>query len=426
MKSFSSHFTHKKPIGSRFFVGVLMAFTALPCFASAEAYQTLNLKQAISFTLANNPQLQGFFYRDKAQQGKIKQASIGQRAQIGLMVEDAFGTGEHSGLQNMQSTLTFSWLMQQEQIDSRVKASQSELEQLRLDKQIIALDLAAMTAKQFIQLLVKEEALKLNKMAVRQANEVVNAIDKRVRIGQSLAIDKNLAKAELIKQKLLVEDLEHEIASGKYQLSALWAEPRTDFTLTGNLLQLPKIVDFQSQFERFKNAPRLMQLASQKRIAQSHIELAQIEAKPQWQFTTGLRRYESTDDFGLVAGVSIPWGASGSNAGMVAKLRAEQDVLTAQAKSLTQQANSQLYALLQEVKHSVHVITTSKNEIIPTLETALTQAKQAFNVGKLNYNQWSSVRQAQLSAQSELLSAYESLHLQHIEIQRLTGASIEQ
>lgn len=206
----------------------------------------------------------------------------------------------------------------------------------------------------------------------------------------------------------------------------MWAEPRTDFTLTGNLLQLPKIVDFQSQFERFKNAPRLMQLASQKRIAQSHIELAQIEAKPQWQFTTGLRRYESTDDYGLVAGVSIPWGASGSNAGTVAKLRAEQDVLTAQAKSLTQQANSQLYALLQEVKHSVHVITTSKNEIIPTLETALTQAKQAFNVGKLNYNQWSSVRQAQLSAQSELLSAYESLHLQHIEIQRLTGASIEQ
>ena len=80
MKSFSSHFTHKKPIGSRFFVGVLMAFTALPCFASAEAYQTLNLKQAISFTLANNPQLQGFFYRDKAQQGKIKQAKHERQA----------------------------------------------------------------------------------------------------------------------------------------------------------------------------------------------------------------------------------------------------------------------------------------------------------------------------------------------------------
>ncbi|MEH6555377.1 MAG: TolC family protein, partial [Pseudoalteromonas tetraodonis] len=152
MKFFSRHFTHKKPIASRFFVGLFISFSALPCFASSETYQTLNLKQAISFTLANNPQLQGYFYRDKAQQGKIKQANIGQRAQIGLMVEDAFGTGEHSGLQNMQSTLTFSWLMQQEQIDSRVKASQSELEQIRIEKQILALDLAAMTAKLFIQL----------------------------------------------------------------------------------------------------------------------------------------------------------------------------------------------------------------------------------------------------------------------------------
>jgi cobalt-zinc-cadmium efflux system outer membrane protein len=428
MKLFKGQITNKKPIGNRFFIGVFVTFTAFSSLGSTEnnQVQVLNLKHAISLTINQNPQLEGYIHRDLAQQGRISQARVGERPQVNLMVEDALGTGEYNGLQNMQSSLTFSWLMQQEQIDGRVKAVKSEFEQLQLEKQILALDLAAITAKQFIQILVKEEALKLNQMAVLQAKKVVSAIDERVKIGQSLLLDKRLAQIKLIKQRLVVEDLEHEIKSGKYQLAALWGDVNTTYKLVGDLLALPKISDFKSQLDSLNSTPQLLQLASKKRIAQSHIELAQIEAKPQWQFTTGLRRYESTDDFGLVAGVSIPWGGTDRNAGTVAKLRAEQSVLETQEKALMQQANAQLYVLLQEISHSRHIIQTSQDKIIPTLEAALQEAGEAFEVGKLNYNQWDNIRQALLLAQSELLSAYESLHLQHIEIQRLTGASLEQ
>ena len=74
--------------------------------------------------------------------------------------------------------------------------------------------------------------------------------------------------------------------------------------------------------------------------------------------------------------------------------------------------------------HSHHVIETIQAEIIPVLETALTEASQAFDIGKLSYNQWSDIRRELLSAQNQLLDAYQSLHLQHIEIQRLTGVPV--
>jgi cobalt-zinc-cadmium efflux system outer membrane protein len=82
--------------------------------------------------------------------------------------------------------------------------------------------------------------------------------------------------------------------------------------------------------------------------------------------------------------------------------------------------------MLQEMRHSRHVIDTTQQRIVPLLENALSEAASAFDIGKLNYSQWYIVQQELLTAKSRLLDAYESLHLQHIEIQRLTGSSISQ
>ena len=194
----------------------------------------------------------------------------------------------------------------------------------------------------------------------------------------------------------------------------------------GDLLIKPAIPSVESQLAKLKQIPQIQQFMTEQRIAQSQIELARIEAKPQWQFTAGLRRYEASDDFGLVAGVSIPWGGENSNAGNIASLRAKKDVLASQQEALVQKLDAQLYVLLQEMAHSHHVIETVQLEIIPVLEAALAEAGQAFNIGKLSYNQWSDIRRELLSAQNQLLDAYQSLHLQHIEIQRLTGVSLTQ
>ena len=169
-----------------------------------------------------------------------------------------------------------------------------------------------------------------------------------------------------------------------------------------------------------------VQGSSAQRNAQSQIEKARIEAHPQWQFSAGLRRYEATDDFGFVAEVSIPWGSKDYNAGTVAALQAEQAVLDSQQTALLQQLDAQLYVLLQEMKHSYHVIQTVDDHIVPTLESALQEAREAFEKGQLSYSQWSELRRELLGAQSQLLDAYLSLHLQHIEIQRLTGTSLSQ
>lgn len=427
----------KKPIGYRFLaVGLVLTtgvvlVTSTPSLANAQiqqqlqsSHQVINLSKAVTMTLQGHPELKALVAEEAVWQGNIEQAGIGERPQIGLMIEDALGTGEHSALKSMQSTLTYSWLLQQGQIDGRINAAKSQASAVQVEQKIKALDLSAIVAKQFIDILIKKERLKLNQLAVSQAQEVVNAIGKRVKAGKSSNVEMRLAQAELVRRNLAVEDLEHELKASHYQLSSLWGKPQAELKLSGNLMLKPEIPSVESQLNKLKQIPQIQQFANEQRIAQSQMELARIEAKPQWQFTAGLRRYETTDDFGLVAGVSIPWGSENRNAGTIAALRAKQDVLASQQQALMQKLDAQLYVLLQEMAHSHHVIETIQLEIIPVLETALTEAGQAFDIGKLSYNQWSDIRRELLSAQNQLLDAYQSLHLQHIEIQRLTGVPV--
>ncbi|GGF14201.1 MULTISPECIES: TolC family protein [Pseudoalteromonas] len=427
----------KKPIGNRFLaVGLVLTtgaglVTSTPFLANAQiqqqlqsSHQVINLSKAVTMTLQSHPELKALIAQEAVWQGNIEQAGIGERPQIGLMIEDALGTGEHSALQSMQSTLTYSWLLQQDQIDGRVNAAKSQANAVIVEQKIKALDLSAIVAKQFVEILIKQERLKLNQLAVSQAQEVVDAIVKRVKAGKSSNVEMRLAQAELVRRNLAVEDLEHELKASHYQLSSLWGKPQAELKLTGNLMLKPEIPSVESQLNKLKQIPQIQQFANEQRIAQSQMELARIEAKPQWQFTAGLRRYETTDDFGLVAGVSIPWGSENRNAGTMAALRAKQDVLASQQQALMQKLDAQLYVLLQEMAHSLHVIETIQLEIIPVLENALTEAGQAFDIGKLSYSQWSDIRRELLSAQNQLLDAYQSLHLQHIEIQRLTGVPV--
>jgi len=114
----------KKPIGYRFYVALLglsLGFTAWA--EQVQTPKTISLVEAVKLTLEHHPDLRAFAPQQRMWEGRIQQAGVGERPQIGFMVEDALGTGDHSGFKSMQSTLTFSWLLQQEQVASRVNAA---------------------------------------------------------------------------------------------------------------------------------------------------------------------------------------------------------------------------------------------------------------------------------------------------------------
>lgn len=425
-----------KPTARRFLMRFLLSVFSVVAFggaglsvlsASAESASQqalLSLDQAVQRTLEQHPQLAVFLHRREGYQGLVDQLGVAERPDIGLMVEDFSGNGDHQGVDSAQSTLTISWLRQGARIEGRIESARVAARQVDIQQEIKALDLSAQTARLFIQTLVQEQRLALAHQAAQQAGNVVAELKRRVDIGKSPEFDRLQAEVDLAQRELEVEDLQHVLSSTRYRLNAQWGGEGNGFRLVGELYKMPAIGSVEQQFDQLKKNPALALLATQQRIAESHIELARIEAKPQWQFSLGVRRFEATDDFGLVAGVSVPLGKDRSSAGRIKTLQATQAEYGSESAALQRQLDTQLYVLLQEIKHSQHVIHALRERIIPTLNNAEAQAELAYESGKLGYQQWTAIAHKKLGVQQDLLSAFEAIHLQHIELQRLTGTTL--
>jgi cobalt-zinc-cadmium efflux system outer membrane protein len=405
-------------------VAALLTLPLLAHSQEANRQEALDLPQAVSLALSEHPEMAVFIHQRHGLNARVKQAQILPRPTIGFTIEDAMGTGTHSNFGAAQSTLKITWVLEQRAIDSRVNVAKNAATQVDFERDIKALDISAHTAKLFIEALILEQRLQLAKLAEQQADGALSAITRRVKAGKSLSIEQLQSEAELVRRSLEVEDLEHELEASRYQLVAQWGGEANQYVLQGDLLNVPAIENLPTQLAKLKAHPALLAFANQQRVAQSQIELARIEARPKWQVTAGIRRYETTDDFGLVAGISIPFGNDARSLGEVQVIQAKQAEYQSQGDVLARKLNTQLFVLLQNMKHSKHVIDTLTGRVIPLLEKASEEASKAYEIGRLGYLEWTSIRQELLSTQAQLLDAYQAIHLQHIEIQRLTGASL--
>ena len=418
-----------RPAPSALFIGGTFLAAASASAQGVSLRPALSLDQAVQLTLEQHPQLGAFLHRREAYQGLAEQVGVGERPNISLSVEEFAGTGEQQGLDSAQSTLSISWVSQGSRIDRRVQSARVAASQVDIQQEIKALDLSAQTARLFIQAFVEKQRMALAQQAVQQARNTVADIKRRVDAGKSPEFEHLQAQVAYAQRELEAEDLQHELRALHYQLNAQWGDVKPgdkqrNFRLEGDLFKIPVINDIERQFDLLKQNPTLTLLATQQRIAQSEIALARIEAKPQWQFSVGAQRFEATDDFAMIAGVSVPLGNDRSSAGKIKSLQAKQAEYGGESEALQRQLNTQLYVLLQKIKHSQHVIKTLQEQIIPALNNAQAQATQAYESGQLGYQQWTAILLKKLSAQQTLLSAFEAIHLQHIELQRLTGTTL--
>jgi len=424
----------EKPINNRFYQRVakycfLLTITtglSLQTVASEdERSRYLTLSDAIQRTFNHNPELQTFQFQLEAHQGKIVQAELSPKPEIELSIEDALGTGDLKGFSNAQTTLSVSWILDQSIKEKRASLAVQGKMLVESEKAIKRLDSATQTARFFLKTLSLQESSVIASRAIALAKETVNEVNSRVKAGKTPSAELYRAEAELAKRELVLVDLKHKRESSIRQLAAQWGETSPTFkSVSGTFASRPEVVSFIALKNLIDQNPRLDKYLSVERIREAELTLAREERRPLWQFKTGLRRIEATDDYGLVTSVSIPYGGSNRNQGRIAQVRANISQNQSEAEALRIRIETSLYVVYQQLQRNLHLSDILKKDIIPRLEKALTSTQKAYELGKYSYLEWRAVQNELLDAQSALLEANLAAHLNRLEIERLTGAQI--
>ena len=214
--------------------------------------------------------------------------------------------------------------------------------------------------------------------------------------------------------------------SANYRLAAQWGVSEPDFSrVLGNLLDIPEIESFETFESRLDQNPNLERYLTAERVNAAQLRFEQARNRQPWRVSTGFRWQNKTSDHGFVAGLSIPLGPEDSNRGRVAETRAR--IKQSQLERLSERLllRTELFVMYQELVHSVQLTEAIAQDILPLYESALEQTQAAYDAGRYSYLQWSSAQMNLLSARNDLIEAAHGIYYNLIEIERLTGESVE-
>jgi len=385
----------------------------------------LDLEAAISRTLERNPRLIAFGYQIRAQQGRLQQSELKPQPELGLLVENALGSGDFQGIDSAETTLSLAWVLERGKRERRVDTARAGVSLLETEAQIQRLDVAAETANAFLDTLAQQERLIRTDAAVKLGEDTAAAVQKRVRAGRTPTAELARAEAELAYMRLDREDVEHELRTSHRRLAAQWGEIQPDFTrVSGNAHQLPTPDAYSALLARIEQNPDLSRYLSEQRLREAELRLAEESAKPNWRLTAGVRRLEQSNDQAFLAGITIPLAMGNRNQGRIAAARARLAMTDANRVATRVQIETQLFALYEELQHSLHRAVTLREEILPRIEQALEDTEQAYAAGRYGYFELRVVQTELLDTRTALLESSIDAHRNVIEIERLTGTTV--
>lgn len=401
---------------------ISLAIFVSPAIEAQQATEPLHLADAVDRALAQHPALLAAGIQRDVQQARIVQAGIKPRPQIQIEAQDIFGSGQNDLLNGLEATATVSWLLERGLRQSRVDAASVRSSLVEADIEIQRLDVAAETARLFLNSLELQARLLIATEGIRLGEAAVVAIQRRVDAGTALPAELARARADLRRLELVQEDVEHELEGANYRLAAQWGAERPDFdSLIGDLFSIPAIDDFDDYLVRLDDNPDLQRYLTEVRVQQAELSLEQARNRRPWQAGAGIRWQNLTSDHGFVANLTIPLGPQDGNRGRVAEARARitQSQLERDAEAL--RLRTDLYVIYLELVHSVEVTQALSEDILPLYASALEDTRAAYQAGRSSYLEWSQAQLSLLDARYELLESAHSIFHNLIEVERLTG-----
>ena len=161
-------------------------------------------------------------------------------------------------------------------------------------------------------------------------------------------------------------------------------------------------------------------------MEEAELRLAEAQRKSNWLVSAGVRRLELTNDNALVANITIPLTLRNKNQGGIAEARAKLAQTDADAVAARIRVETSLFVIYQELQHSMHRAKTFRDEVLPLIEQAMTDTRNAYERGRYSFLEWRTAQEDMLAARNALVEASVDAHLNVIEIERLTGVRVAQ
>ena len=410
-------------------VFLLSCFVSANIFAAEDAAQNrLTLEQAIIRVLENHPKLKVADYEAQAMAARMRRALLAPADRINVNLEDFGGTGKAGGINGIEATFSLSRTLELgDKAKIRGEVIESEANLLRTQQDIDRLDVLAEATRRYLHVAVVQERLRIAEAAIDLIRLTERTVEDRIRAGRSPETERQRIAIDRANFELDRDHRRHEMESSRLSLAILWNDRQPDFgEVEGDIFHLDALPEFEDLAVLLDRNPDLVRQLRAEDLAAARIRLAESKRKPDLDLTAGLRYLAQGDDMAFIVTASIPLGSAA---------RARHDIREAEALSRIEPLNLELrrldtYATLfeiyQELKHTRDAVETLRARIIPAAQQMLAAYETGFQAGRYSLLELIQAQQLLRNARSQSVETAANYHNYRIEIDRLTGAQLQQ
>lgn len=407
-------------MNSGYAASVLLALVLL--WAMPARATTLTIEEALKRTLVQSPGLQLYPYQQRIHDAAAISAGQRPNPELNLELADVLGTGDSTGFKNAELTLSLSQLIElgnkrQQRLELTQWQSKLTAQQYQLDK----VDALAATMRTFLQLLHQQALLQWTEQKMATEQHMLEVAKQRAKAGN--VTDADVTRLEL---KVLQSRMEHKSLLAEKQVSlrllaSHWASQPDFKTVSGDLSLLPTLPVLADVLTQLQQAPELQWWLTQSRVLDSQLQLAKALGQADLTLGAGIRRNEQSNDNAFVLQLSMPLTLENPNRGAVLA----GEALAEQTKLQQQQTMQQLQlqterTYLQLTQLSEHILDYQK-AVIPLAQQLLEQMSAGYQQGVFDMTDLLSAQQEILLAKRNVIDLQYTLHLQLLELERLTG-----
>lgn len=386
-------------------------------YASTKSTE-ISLQQAIALTLDKNPELKVFEYKKLALGGARETASLRPALELGLDAENFAGSFNADNDQ-AEYTLSISSIIELGgKLESRVALVDAQSGYVESQRKAQALNMLGDLTRQFVKVINLQEKYRVVSEMLTLSDEIYAIASTRASAGAAPEAEALRAKAQHTKSRIELLVLQSQLKSELVQLAAFWSGDSHLQGVSGNLFVFKEARTFENLYLQLVSNPAVDVFASEERVEMARTQLLESQSRFNVSWQLGLRRFEGRDDTGVVAALSMPMGTARRNKGELASALAVRNEVLARKEQILLELRVQLQSAYVQRENAIAALRLYEDELLPALNEALNQTREAFASGRNSYMEW-------VSVQTELFNA----HLDRIDLAtqaQFATATIEQ
>ncbi|WP_396586507.1 TolC family protein [Bermanella sp. R86510] len=407
---------------------VWLAFLLFNLSIAANADTALTLKEALTRTLAKNPQLYQYTFIQEATRAQRQTSALRPALELELAAENFAGSNNNKGFDSAEITLALSSVIELGgKREARLSFADARIIQAEWEKKATTLDVLGELTASYIESLTTQANIQLAEESLALSQSLLKTVNTRSNKGATPEAEVMRAQAAVTRAELQLAALTSKLQRQKVLLARFWGGTSPEFShLNGNLFEFDKNESFDQLYARIKTSPSLHVFASEVRIKDAEITLARTNGRSDITWRAGIRRFEETGDSALTAGLSIPLFASKRNRGEVKAALAERNAIEYAKQDTLLRLHAKLFEAWSLRNQNMEAVMKMEDTAIPALEKAFQLTKKAYENGRYRYQDLVAAQEELLATKQALIDAATNVQISQVLIEQLTGTSISQ